>query len=63
MLMPELKGLVIDEGYADFFRPVHPSKALSPMEVTEGGITTEANSVALAKADWPIEVTEFGIIS
>lgn len=63
MLMPLVKGLSIAEGYTDFISPEHPSKAALPTEVTDGGIMMEVSSVELAKAEWPIEVTEFGISS
>ena len=43
------------------FLIVHPSKAFSPMLVTELGMVTEVRSVHLKKAYSPMLVTELGM--
>lgn len=39
-------------------RPLQPSKALSPIEVTELGIVIEVRPLQPSKAFFPMEVTE-----
>ena len=44
-------------------RPIHPEKALSPIDVTEVGIVTLESSQHSAKAFFLIDVTELGIVT
>lgn len=43
-------------------RPVQPSKADSPIDVTLSGISIPVSPVQPSKAESPIDVTLFGIV-
>jgi hypothetical protein len=38
------------------------AKTFDPIEVVAAGIFTVVSELAVTKAPWPIEVTEFGIV-